>query len=278
MQEAANRGFDDPELNRLIAQSYVLANDYAGGLNYLNGVVKEQLDAGVTPADDLLELAFSVAYESGSYDDAAALALVRAENYPSDTTWRNAIAIERNFGDFNDSEILDLMRLMRMTGTMTDGNEYADYINAANYRRLPAEVLEVSEEAVSKGLLDENDSFVAEALKEGRERSPGLRADMAELASDAKAAGASGSLAIAAGDVYLNFGEAADAAALYEVALTRPDVDRNTALTRLGIAQVETGNFAAAQETLAKVEGNRESIAKLWAIYAAQQASAGMDG
>ena len=39
LQEAANRGFDDPELNRLITQSYVLANDYAGGLNYLNGVV-----------------------------------------------------------------------------------------------------------------------------------------------------------------------------------------------------------------------------------------------
>ena len=77
--------------------------------------------------------------------------------------------------------------------------------------------------------------------------------------------------------VYLNFGESADAAELYEVALTRPDVDRNTALTRLGIAQVETGDFAAAQETFAKVQGNRESIAKLWAAYAAQEASAGMD-
>ncbi|MEL7689707.1 tetratricopeptide repeat protein [Citromicrobium bathyomarinum] len=277
LQEAADLGFDDPELSRLIAQSFVLEDNQEGGLTYLDGVIGGQIDAGTTPTDEMLELGFSLAYENGSYDKAADYALMRAEYYPSDTTWRNAIAVERNFGEFSDAEILDLMRLMHITGTMTEGNEYADYINAANYRRLPAEVLEIAEEAVAKGLLDQNDTLVAEAMNEGRERSPGLRADMAELASDAKAGGASGSLAIAAGDVYLNFGEPADAAELYEVALTRPDVDRNTALTRLGIAQVETGDFAAAQETFAKVQGNRESIAKLWAAYAAQEASAGMD-
>ena len=277
LQEAADLGFDDPEVNRLIAQSFVLEDNQEGGLTYLDGVIGEQVDAGATPTDEMLELGFSLAYENGSYDKAADYALMRAEYYPSDTTWRNAIAVQRNFGEFSDAEILDLMRLMHITGTMSEGNEYADYINAANYPRLPAEVLELAEEAVAKGLLDQNDTLVAEAMNEGRERSPGLRADMAELASDAKAAGASGSLAIAAGDVYLNFGESADAAELYEVALTRPDVDRNTALTRLGIAQVETGDFAAAQETFAKVQGNRESIAKLWAAYAAQEASAGMD-
>ena len=277
LQEAADLGFDDPEVNRLIAQSFVLEDNQEGGLTYLDGVIGEQVEAGATPTDEMLELGFSLAYENGSYDKAADYALMRAEYYPSDTTWRNAIAVQRNFGEFSDAEILDLMRLMYITDTMSEGNEYADYINAANYRRLPAEVLELAEEAVAKGLLDQNDTLVAEAMNEGRERSPGLRADMAELASDAKAAGASGSLAIAAGDVYLNFGESADAAALYEVALTRPDVDRNTALTRLGIAQVETGDFAAAQETFAKVQGNRESIAKLWAAYAAQEASAGID-
>ena len=85
--------------------------------------------------------------------------------------------------------------------------------------------------------------------------------------------GASASLAVAAGEAFLNFGQNAKAAEMYELALTRPDVDRAVALNRLGIAQAKAGDYAAAQATLAKVEGNRAPIAKLWAAYAAQKAS-----
>jgi len=110
LQEAADLGFDDPEVNRLIAQSFVLEDNQEGGLTYLDGVIGEQVDAGATPTDEMLELGFSLAYENGSYDKAADYALMRAEYYPSDTTWRNAIAVQRNFGEFSDAEILDLMR------------------------------------------------------------------------------------------------------------------------------------------------------------------------
>ena len=106
LQEAADLGFDDPEVNRLIAQSFVLEDNQEGGLTYLDGVIGEQVDAGATPTDEMLELGFSLAYENGSYDKAADYALMRAEYYPSDTTWRNAIAVQRNFGEFSDAEIL----------------------------------------------------------------------------------------------------------------------------------------------------------------------------
>ena len=39
-----------------------------------------------------------------------------------------------------------------------------------------------------------------------------------------------------------------------------------------------SGDAAAAQETFAKVGGDRAPIAKLWAIFAGQQASAGSAG
>ena len=50
-------------------------------------------------------------------------------------------------------------------------------------------------------------------------------------------------------------------------------IDQNVALTRLGIAQVGVGDYAAAQETFAKVQGVRSPIAKLWGAYAKQQAA-----
>ncbi|MEP0029173.1 MAG: hypothetical protein ABJE59_09605, partial [Qipengyuania citrea] len=45
------------------------------------------------------------------------------------------------------------------------------------------------------------------------------------------------------------------------------------ALTRLGIAQFDQGKFAEAEATFNEVEGPRDAIANLWAIYAAQQTS-----
>tara|TARA_Y100000815_G_scaffold212544_1_gene197320 strand:+ start:60 stop:1295 length:1236 start_codon:yes stop_codon:yes gene_type:complete len=278
LMKAAAAGYEKPELSNLISQTYMLEDDVAGGLEYIRGQLDQQIEAGKKPDEGLIERGFSLAYNNDMYADAATFANMRVEYYPSEMSWRNAVGVQRNFADLDDPEILDLMRLMHATGTMTEAREYGDYINAANYRRLPAEVVEIGQEGIDKGLLSPSDTFVAEAIKEGRDRSPGLRADMAGLASDAKAPGASGSLAIAAGDTYLNFGEAAKAAELYEVALTRPDVDRDTALTRLGIAQLESGDAAAAQETFAKVQGDRAPIAKLWAIFAGQQASAGSAG
>lgn len=278
LMQAESLGYENEELSNLITQTYMLEDDVAGGLAYIGGKLDKQIEAGKTPDEGLIERGFSLAYNNDAYADAATYANMRVQYYPSELSWRNAIGLQRNFRDFDDPEILDLMRLMHATGTMSDAREYGDYINAANYRRLPGEVVEIAQEGIDKGLLQPGDAFVAEALKEGRDRSPGLRADMAALASDAKASGASGSLAVAAGDTYLNFGDAAKAAELYEVALTRPDVDRNTALTRLGIAQIESGNAAAAQETFAKVEGDRAPIAELWALYAEQNASAGTAG
>ena len=60
---------------------------------------------------------------------------------------------------------------------------------------------------------------------------------------------------------------------MYTIALGKSGVDTNRVLTRLGIAQIDTGDFAGAQATFAKITGPRVPIAKLWSIYAAQKAA-----
>ena len=72
--------------------------------------------------------------------------------------------------------------------------------------------------------------------------------------------------------------EYAKAAGFYEKSLTLADADRDTSLTRLGIAQLGAGNTAAAIDTFGKVSGPRAPIAKLWMAYAQQQAKAATGG
>ena len=47
-------------------------------------------------------------------------------------------------------------------------------------------------------------------------------------------------------------------------------VDVNKELTRLAIAQIGAGDYAAARASLARVNGARMPIARLWTAYAKQ--------
>ena len=73
--------------------------------------------------------------------------------------------------------------------------------------------------------------------------------------------------------MYLNFDDTAKAIEMYELALSRSGVDRGRVLTRLGIAQVDQGQFADAKANFDQVEGPRAAIADLWALYAEAQLS-----
>ena len=273
LQQAIDLGSQDSELQTLITQTYSAENNSAGGVEYVMQQIDEQLNAGQAPDDALLQTGLASAYKAGRYEETSRLALAAAKFYPNEKNWRNAIGVHRDLGRLDDAKLLDLMRLLRATGYMKDQLDYEVYIDAANYRVLPAEVLEVAQAGVSAGALNSSDPFVSEALTESQSQAPGLRADLAELERDAKASGSTARIVLAAADAYFNFGETAKATELYELALTRPGVDSGTALTRLGIAQYEAGNSAAALETFAKVEGDRAAIADLWATYIAQQSS-----
>ena len=277
IEEALALGYEAPEAQDIIARTYTLEGNTAGALANVAERVNAAVRAGQTPSEDLLKRGLTIAYNNDLYEDATNFSMLLTRYYPSETAWGDAVAIQRNYGDYSDAELLDLLRLLRAADALRNERDYTDYINFANFRRLPAEVGAVAQDGIAAGMLQSSDPFVSEAVDESASLVDGLRSDLGSLERDARASGAGGSLAIAAGDAYLNFDNGAKAAELYELALTRPDVDRGTALTRLGIAQVMAGDYAAAQETLAKVDGNREPIADLWAAFAKQQASGGAD-
>ena len=119
-------------------------------------------------------------------------------------------------------------------------------------------------------MLKSSDVFVSEANTISAGRVQADTADLPKLAKDARAPGATVATLMAAGDAFLSYQKPADAEEFYTLALAKPGVDTPRVLTRLGIAQVDQGKTAEAQATFAKVEGARQAIARLWAVYALQ--------
>jgi hypothetical protein len=162
------------------------------------------------------------------------------------------------------------MRLADRTKSLRSERDYIDYIAAADARRLPGETQRIIKSGIAAGLLKSGDVFVSEANTVSAGRLQADTADLPKLAKDARAPGASVATLMAAGDAFLSYQKPAEAEEFYTLALTKPGVDTPRVLTRLGIAQADQGKAAEAQASFAKVEGARQAIARLWALYAQQ--------
>lgn len=272
-EQAAAAGYETANAQGLIAETYFSENNHAAGLDYLLQAVRAQEQAEQPVDESWIQRGFAVAYNNQLPEQATAFSRLYVTHYPSSDVWGDAIAVQRSFYDYDDQSLLDLMRLAERTDSLRSERDYVDYISAADARRLPAEVGRVVDAGLAANMLNESDVLVAEAKSTAQAQMESARADLPELESDARASGANALLAAAAGDMYLNFEQPAEAEEMYQLALTRADVDTGRVLTRLGIAQLDQGKFAEAKATFDKVDGARAPIADLWALYAERQAS-----
>ncbi|WP_338446076.1 hypothetical protein V5F89_13100 [Pelagerythrobacter marensis] len=274
-EQAAAAGYEDANLQGLMAETYFAEDNYAAGLASLKQAIEARDQAGQPVEENWIKRGFAIAYNNQLADQAADFGKLYIEHYPSPDVWGDAIAVQRSFYDYDDQSLLDLMRLADRTDSLRSERDYVDYISAADARRLPAEVGRIVDAGLAANMLNPSDVLVTEAKATAAAQTGPARADVAQLEQDARGSGATALDAAAAGDMYLNFDNTAKAIEMYELALTRPDVDRARVLTRLGIAQVDQGQFAEAKANFDKVEGPRAAIADLWALYAEAQLSGG---
>lgn len=256
------------DLRIAMAESYFSANEYTQGFNYLREAIAQQKSAGAAVDEQWYRRGVTVAYENEVVPTVYDFVGMWIGDYPNAANWRDAINVTRNLNTFNNQEILDLFRLSRKVGALQDSSDYDYYVEAADARRLPREVKDVIDEGMAAGVISSGNLFITEALETANGRIAADRADLPALEADANKPSAQLRTVVAAGSAFLSYDEFAKAAALYTRALEMPGVDTNEALTRLGIAQVGMGDYAAARETLGKVGGNRLPIAKLWIGYA----------
>lgn len=257
-----------------MAESFISEDRIDDGLKYILNAIGMQKASGQPVDEEWYKRGLSVAYNNERpivYDFATAW----VSDYPSRANWRDSINIARNLNTFEPGEMLDLMRLSFTLGAMDNKQEYIDYIEAADARRLPKEVETVISQGYSSGKVSKDDIFVADTLKLASGRIAADRADLPSLEKDARAATAGLRTVTAAGDTFLSYADYGKAEEFYQKALGMAGVDQAMVLTRLGVAQTKLGKMNEAQATLAKVTtGRRAAIAKLWSAYAKSKAPA----
>lgn len=262
----------DAEL--IIAETYFAENNAAAGLAAIEKAVERKTAANQPVPEQWIKRALAQAYQGKLTAESSKYAMLYAKNYPSETSWGDAIAIQRNTYNYEGQELLDLLRLASRAGAMRYERDYADYIEAVDARRLPGETQRIIDAGIAAGKLKADNVFVSEArtIASGR-----IKADMADLPAlerDAKAASGTAATAMAAGDAFLSYNQPAKAEEFYKIALTKSGVDAARVNTRLGIAQADQGKTAEAQASFAKVTGARQPIAQLWSVYAGQKGTA----
>jgi hypothetical protein len=274
-QQAQASGSTEADIPALLAETYFGQGQNQAGLDALWAGIEARRAAGNPAPNEWYVRGLSVAYRGKIYDQALRFAVGNAQIYPSTDNWGDALGLARTAGKFQAQETLDVMRLADRVGAMRDANDYSEYIQAADARRSPGEVLKIVNKGVAAGKLSASDVFVSDSRTQAQGRLAADKASLPALERDARAAAATGTTVIAAADTFLSYDDPVKAEALYLLALGKPGIDNDRALTRLGIAQVDQGKYAEAQATFAKVGGVRKQIAQLWSIYASQKAKGG---
>ncbi|MEO1220192.1 MAG: hypothetical protein AAFY42_02420 [Pseudomonadota bacterium] len=251
-------------------ESFFAGGEYDAGFDYLRDAISTQKAQGLSVDESWYRRGITVSYENEITPTVYEIAVMWLSDYPSETNWRDAVNIARNLNDFQPGEMLDLFRLSRRAGALSDASDYDYYVEVADARRLPSEVKAVIEEGKAAGVLTDSNLFITEALGIANTRIAADRADLPALERDASAPDAGLRTVVAAGDAFLSYGEYTKAAKFYERSLTMPGVKTAEELTRLGIAQIGAGDYAGARDSLGRVSGSRMPIAMLWAAYANQ--------
>ncbi len=273
-QAAISAGYRENDIEVSLAEAYILDNQAAQGLTILKQAIDYRNSTPNKAPANWYRRGLGVAYKAKLLEQATDFGMNLVQAYPSTDNWAGAISVVREIGHYPAQESLDLMRLMGRTKSYAEARDYIEYVQAADPRRLPGEVLSVLDAARDAGKLAAGDVFITEARTIATSRVAADKATLPNYERDARAPTATVATITGAADTFLSYGEAAKAESLYNLALAKPGGNTPQVLNRLGIAQIDQGNYAGGQATLAKVTGPRKYIAQLWTIYAAQKAAA----
>lgn len=273
MTDGSSRTIGADDMKKMIADLYFDQNQVTEGLAYISGLIDERVSAGEKIPEAWIRTGLVAAYENNINDQTPKYIAMLAENYPTDTTWGDAVIITLNAKNYQNAETLDLLRLSRRMNIYNDKRVLSEYVEVLDPRRYPGEVVAVIDQGFASGAVDKTDPYLIETRKEASGRVAADKAGLAALAKEARGASASVKTLVVAGDTFLSYDQPAEAEEFYTKALGMSGVETPLVLTRLGIAQYDQGKYAEAIESFRKVEGARRDLANLWAIYAAQKSA-----
>lgn len=265
-QAAVDANPADAESQIQLARAKFNAGDMAGGYAAAEQALSAARAAGMEIDQTWFGVPLNAAYQNRNVEQALKYGQMWVETSPSDQSWREALRIYQYAGRLEDQANLDLLRLMRATGSM-DAEAYDEYVELAARRGFFGEAMSVYEEGTSAGTLTADAARraeIAERLEEDRSSLPSLRAEAAGAAS--------GQPVLGTADAFAGYGQYEPAIELYRLALEKGGVDTGTVNLRLARALIEQNRHDEARQALEAVTGNRAGLARYWQIWLDQQA------
>ncbi len=158
--------------------------------------------------------------------------------YPTPGNWRDALAAYRDVA--GDPVLdLDIRRLMRAAGVLAGERDYMEFAGALADARLPGEARAVIDEGLQRNMVESARIAPALATRIAPRAVAADRAALPGLRTRAQAGTAA--VARAAADNFYAYGQYADAATLYALALQKGGEDPNLVNLRLGAALALAG-------------------------------------
>jgi tetratricopeptide (TPR) repeat protein len=189
------------------------------------------------------------------------------EAYPSQSSWHDALLLLEQGSQLDKQQRLDLLRLKRAAGSLTDA-DYFEYANLALQRGLAGEGQAVLDEGLAAKTIDRANKSISELYDVVAEKTKGDK----ESLPASPAALADAQRALVNGDAWYGYGDFAKAAEFDQAALTKPGADANLINLHLGMALAQQGDKSAAEAAFSKVGGASQELARFWLTYLSTKA------
>ena len=153
-ERAMELGYTENDLTPSIAETYFQEERFADGVTYLSQAIEAKRQAGQPVDEAWIRRGLAMAYNNQLDAQAREYSSMYVRDYPSATSWGDAIGILYNTSEIGGEDSLDLLRLARRVDGLRQSNQYLEYIDQADPRKLPGEVVAVIDEGYASGNLD----------------------------------------------------------------------------------------------------------------------------
>ena len=189
--------------------------------------------------------------------------------YPTSANWENVLQMFHGTTTFDDTAELDLLRLMRATGSLEKRSHYLGYADLALAKGLSGEAKAVLDEGLAANAIQRDSAEVKDLYSSANSKAAASKASLPA----APESGANGRQTLNMGDAYYGYGDYQKAAEFYRSALSKSGVDADLANLHLGMALARSGDTAGAKAAFSAVgSGIPKQLAQFWQVYLATKA------
>lgn len=266
----------DPDVLAGLAGIYQAENDPARAADLLERAAAARKAEGARSSEILYRQRLSIANQGKLVSAGTAAAHSLVEDYPSARNWRDALVVYRQLAAPTGVAEIELMRLMRVTGTLSRADEYQRMAQLLRQAGLAAEAKAVLDEGLSRGLLRSGESPTREIIAEVDRAVLQEKAPLRGM--DGNGAG-SAAQALKSADALVGANRYPEAVALYRRALADSGADASEVNVRLGKALLLAGQKEQAEAAFRSAAkparpGVYADLARFWLAWVSPRPAA----